>query len=234
MKSVSFLQRLQPETAELLHQAGVKRSWPRRACIFRVREPCTGIHLLLDGLVKLFRSSPGGREQIVLLEGAGSALTLAPVLDASDQIANAETLKASTTLFVPSDVFLQMFKERDDLRDAVVLDMARRLRMAFGLLETIALKPVIARIATRILDIAGSQDALDGSREFRMLLSQDELAHVLATSRESVARALAELRAQGIIEQRGAQVRILDAAVLLELSNVADQAATNTPFPAVT
>ena len=50
------------------------------------------------------------------------------------------------------------------------------------------------------------------------MLSQDELAHVLATSRESVARALAELRGAKIIDQRGAKIRVVDAEGLLAWS----------------
>jgi CRP-like cAMP-binding protein len=111
------------------------------------------------------------------------------------------------------------------------VDLARRLRVAFGLLETIALKPVSARVATRIIELAGTQDALDGSRGFKLLLSQDEVAHVLGTSRESVARALGELRASGVIEQRGAHVRIVDPIALFEWSNLNNRESNTTPLP---
>jgi DNA-binding transcriptional MocR family regulator len=70
----------------------------------------------------------------------------------------------------------------------------------------------------RLLELAAAHAALDGSRAFKLLLSQDEMAHVLGTSRESVARALGELRAHGIIEQRGAHIRVADAQALFEWS----------------
>ena len=232
MKTVPFLQRLDQDTVDYLHECGVRRTWPRHRCVFRAGDECTGLHIVLSGLVKLYRSNSTGREQIVLLEGEGSAISLAPLLDAGPQHATAETLKTTTTLFVPGEIVLHLFNERDDVRSAIVVDLARRLRVAFGLLETIALKPVSARVATRILELAGTQDALDGSRGFKLMLSQDEVAHVLGTSRESVARALGELRASGVIEQRGAHVRIVDAAALFEWSNVNDQDSAATPTPA--
>lgn len=233
MKAVPFLDRMLPDSLEALHRAGIRRNWPRRRCIHRVGDECAGIHLVVSGLVKVYRSNPAGREQIVLLEGTGSVLSLVPVIDQGEQIATAETLKPSTTMFVSSETFLEMFRQRNDVRDAVAMELARRLRLAFGLLETIALKPVVARVATRILELATVHEALDGMKHFRLLLSQDELAHVLATSRESVARALAELRTHGIIEQRGAQIRVVDARALFEWSNVTDQEATTTPLPAL-
>jgi CRP/FNR family transcriptional regulator len=233
MKTTPLLHRLQPATSAALQEIGVRRTWARRRCIFRTGDACTGIHLVLAGLVKLFRSNASGREQIVLLEGEGSVLSLAPLFDRGEQLATAETLKPTTTLFVAGDEFLRFIRAHPDARDAVESEMARRLRLAFGLLETIALKPVSARVATRVFELAMAHDALEGTQQFRVLLSQDEMAHVLATSRESVARALAELRAHGVIEQRGAHIRVLDARALFEWSNVTEEDPTATPLPAI-
>jgi len=231
MKTVPFLHRLDQDTVDYLNECGVRRTWPRHRCVFRAGDECTGLHIVLSGLVKLYRSNSTGREQIVLLEGDGSAISLAPLLDQGPQLATAETLKSTTTLFVPGDIVVQLFNDRDDMRAAIAVDLARRLRVAFGLLETIALKPVSARVATRIIELAGTQDALDGSRGFKLLLSQDEVAHVLGTSRESVARALGELRASGVIEQRGAHVRIVDPTALFEWSDLNNHESNATPLP---
>lgn len=232
MARPAFFQRLEPATVQLFEEFGITRQWRRRARIFRTGEACTGVHVVLKGLVKLYRANASGREQIVLLEGANSVLTIAPVVDRGTHLAIAETLQPTTTLFTDRDVFLRLYAERADLREAVSVEMARRLRLAVGLLETIALKPVTARVATRVLELATTRAALDGSRRFRLLLSQDELAHVLGTSRESVARSLAELRSAGIIEQRGSQVRVLDAEALFELAHTSEAEAA-TPLPDV-
>lgn len=231
-KQRTFVSRLNHETLEEIQARGVTRSWPRHTTIYRVRETCNGIHIVQQGLVKVYRANASGREQIVLLEGAGGALTIAPMLDEGTHLASAETLKQTTTLFLDVDTFLTLYADRPDFRDAVVAEMARRFRVLVGLLETISLKPVPARVATRIIEVASSQDALDGSKSFTMLLSQDELSHVLATSRESIARALAELRTSNVIEQRGSRIRVLDAESLFELSQ-AGESENATPLPIV-
>ena len=220
MVRTSFLQRLPPDVLDLLHEAGVQRSWSRRECIFRKDEPFSGLHFVLSGLVKLYRSNASGREQIVLLEGAGGVLTLVPLFDHGTQSVTAETLKSTTTLFVPVENFAQLYDQRDELREAVTLELARRLRLAQGLLETIALQPVTVRVATRLFELATIHEALDGAQPFRLLLSQDELARVLGASRESIARSLSELRTSGVIEQRGSQIRIADARALFEYSHL--------------
>ena len=49
---------------------------------------------------------------------------------------------------------------------------------------------------------------------FTLGATQEQVARVLATTGEGVARALAELRRQGIIEQAGSRLRVLDAPQL--------------------
>ena len=226
----SFIDRMNPETLHVMKDLGITRTWPRRSNIFRTGDQCSGIHLVIKGLVKLYRSSVTGKEQIVLLEGAGGVLTLVPVLDNGRHLASADTLKTTTTLFVSTENVLRLYREREDFRDLIVGELTRRFRLAVGLLETISLKSVSARVATRVMEVASSQDALDGSEAFTMVLSQDELSHVLATTRESVARALADLRTAGVIEQSGSRIRILDPEQLFACSQqgLAEQ---STPLP---
>jgi CRP-like cAMP-binding protein len=52
-----------------------------------------------------------------------------------------------------------------------------------------------------------------------MKRTQEELAHALGTTRESVARALASFRNQGIIEQRGRTVTLRSLARLSHLES---------------
>jgi CRP-like cAMP-binding protein len=218
LKHRPFLRLLTPESAAELEQRGVRRQWSRNVAMFRANDECTGVHIIVDGLVKLFRSSPAGREQIILLQGAGDALTLAPIFDDGTHVTSADTLKPTTTLYIHRDDFLEIYSRRSDLREAVLIEMARRFRVIVDLVDTITLKTVPARVATHLIELASLNGALDGSEPFSMPLSQDEIAHVLATSRESVARTLSELRSAGVIEQRGSRIRIANAAALLAWS----------------
>jgi CRP-like cAMP-binding protein len=217
-KQSSFFSRLSPEATATASRLGIQRIWPRHANIFRTGDECAGIHIVLEGLVKLYRASATGKEQIVLLEGGGGVLTIVPVLDNGRHLASADTLKATTTLFLSTEHVLRLYREQETFRDLLVGELTRRFRLAVGLLETISLKPVSARVATRVMEVASSENALDGSQEFTMVLSQDELSHVLSTTRESVARAMAELRAAGVIEQNGSKIRVSDAEQLFDCS----------------
>jgi CRP-like cAMP-binding protein len=63
-------------------------------------------------------------------------------------------------------------------------------------------------VAKTLLELAERSGALADGGSFRMARTQSEMAHELATSRESVARALSRLRKRGIIESIGRKVTI--------------------------
>jgi CRP/FNR family transcriptional regulator, dissimilatory nitrate respiration regulator len=214
LKQKVLLSRLSPGLLAEIERRSVVRVWPRNTAIFRMQDECTGVHFVREGLVKLYRGHPNGREQIILLEGPGGALAIAPMFDDFKHITSARTLPQTTTMFLPQEDFLHLYNTNLEFRDAVTNEMARRFRSLIELVETITLKSVPARVATHLIELAAAHDALDGTQTFNLMLSQDELAHVLATSRESVARALAELRGAKIIEQRGAKIRVVDAEAL--------------------
>jgi CRP/FNR family transcriptional regulator len=229
-KQPAFLDRLDPETRARIEECAIARTWPAHASIFRTHEPCNGLHIIREGLVKLYRSDPSGREQIILLEGRAGVLAVAAVLDEGTHLATAETLRRTTTLFLDRSTFLTLYDSHTDFRDAVIHEIMRRLRATVALLDTLMLKPVPARVAGRVLDLASAHAALDGSRTFRLLLSQEELAHVLGTTRESVARALSDLRSRQIIEQRGSRIRVLDPQALLSFAQ-SSSVESSTPLP---
>jgi CRP-like cAMP-binding protein len=59
--------------------------------------------------------------------------------------------------------------------------------------------------------------------EFDLPRTQEELAAELATTRESVARALGRIRSAGAITQKGSRVRIVDMRLLESIAYTGDK-----------
>ena len=84
----------------------------------------------------------------------------------------------------------------------------REYRDALSDATRLALSISIAgRVSRLLLDMASGQDVL--TPQFKILLTHEELATMLGTSRESVTRILSELKRKEIIAVRGASVTIL-------------------------
>ena len=215
------LRGLTEETVREIYPLLIAREWKPNTIVFRQGEECSGLHLVMSGIVKLYAADNTGREQIIHLVNAPGPLSLSPLLDGSAQLASACTITAAKTLFLPVAEFDRLLHTRPDFTLVIARELAQRVRATTSIMETIALKQVPARVASRILENARACDALETSQPFRMVLSQEEMARLLGTSRESVARAFSELRRAGVIEQRGSRVRIIDPLALDDYSTSA-------------
>ena len=209
---------LTDQTAAEIERLGQVEKWNAGAMIFNEGEACTGMHVLTHGLVQVYRSGRGGREQIVHLQAPGSILAVTPLLDEQPYPVSARALNHSETFFLPFSEFRRLLTERSDFTQAMLRDMAARHRKTLGLLDTIALKPVIARVATLLVEAAIRENASRDEGQFELMLTQEQLANEIATTREGVARSFAKLRKDSVIEQQSSRIRVLNWEKLIEMS----------------
>ncbi len=187
----------------------VFKSFPRRSILFRKGEPCRGLYVVVEGSVRVYRANREGREQVLHTQGPGQPLAEVPLFDAGPYPASARALEDSRLLFLPIGDFQHLYRTHPEIADATIRELGRRLRKMVGLVEKISLRDVPARVAMTLLEYAEAAGALRDGGEFHLPRTQEELGAELATTRESVARALGRLRKGGLIQQEGARVRIL-------------------------
>ena len=196
-------------------QRTVARSAPAGTQLFREGEPCKGLYIVATGRVTVYRASPDGREQVLHTQEAGQPIAEVPLFDGGPYPASARVVEPARLLFLPRDAFEWLYRNNPEIADAVIRDLGRRLRRMVRLVERISLRDVPARVAATVLDYAEAAGALEGpGAAFTLPRTQEALARELGASREAVARALAHLRRDGIIEQKGARIRVLDPSAL--------------------
>lgn len=219
LQGVRLFAALPEATLRRLASRAIRRTVRRRALLFRKGEPCRGLHVVLEGRIEIYSASPEGREQVLHRIGARQAVTELAVFDGGAYPASARAVVPTRVLFIPVDAVIELSREHPELLQTVIADLGRSIRRLTGLVEKLSLKGVRSRVATLLLEQAAAHDALAEGGTFRMDATQEAMAHALAVTRESVARALAGLRRDGVVEQRGARVRIL---VLDELVAIAE------------
>ncbi|TVP56796.1 MAG: Crp/Fnr family transcriptional regulator [Gemmatimonadales bacterium] len=213
LAGLGLFRSLSAETLGRVADRTVSRAVPARQRIFRRGEPCEGLFVVLSGRVRVYRANREGREQVLHDQGPGQPLAEVPLFDGGPYPADARAEEDSELLFLHRRDFERLYHEESELADAVIRELGRRLRRAVGLIEKISLKDVPSRVALSLLEYSAGSGTADG-HWFTLPRTQSELAAELATTRESVARALRTLRDEGLVEQEGAQVRIPDSARL--------------------
>jgi CRP/FNR family cyclic AMP-dependent transcriptional regulator len=88
--------------AELLFlaQRTVPRQFSAGETVFAEGEPCAGLFVVESGHVRIFKSSAGGREQVLSIEGPGGSVAELPVFDGGNYPASVTAIDDATLLFV--------------------------------------------------------------------------------------------------------------------------------------
>lgn len=205
LRAVPIFADLDQRTLQALSTRCVPRTVGEGFVLFRAGERSTGLYLVLEGRVRIFRTSPDGREQTLAVEGAGRPIAELPLVDGGPYPATAVTVSPARLIFLPRPEFEHAFRTDPDVAAAVVRALGRRMRHLVQLVETVAFRDVAARLAMWLADYAerhGTAEA--GGVSLLLDRTQDELATELGTARESVSRALKQLRERGLIVSRRA------------------------------
>ncbi len=218
LRVVRLFAALDEGTLREIAQRGVPRSLARGARLFRKGERCRGLHIVLEVRIEIYVTAPDGREQVLHRIGARQAVTELPLFDGAVYPASARAATPTRLLFVPAAIIERLAEVHPALLRVVIADLGRSIRRLTRLVEKVSLKDVRARVASALLEQAWAAGDYPEGRPFRLTWTQEEMAHALGVTRESVARGLARLRREGLIQQGGRSVRILDLAGLSEVA----------------
>jgi CRP-like cAMP-binding protein len=154
--------------------------------------------------VRIYRTDPDGREQVLHIEGAGRPVAELPLFDGGSYPASAVTIEECRLVFLPRPAFEFLYRSHPDIAQAIIRALGRRLRHLVHVTETLAFRDVAARLAMLIVGYAerGGVETADGIT-VEIDRTQEELGHEIGTARESVSRAMKQLRRKGLIQPAG-------------------------------
>jgi CRP-like cAMP-binding protein len=206
LSQIALFAGLSESETQALAQRAVERRFAPDEMLFWEGEPCAGIFLIVQGSVKIFKTSPGGREMMLALEAAPSSVAELPLFDGGPYPASVRAVEPVVSLFINKNDFQQVCRQYPDVALKVLAVVGRRLRHLVGVVESMTFGSVTQRLARLLLD--ASRQA--GADEFDLPLTHQELASRLGTVREVVSRNLARFRAEGLIRIQDHQLQLLD------------------------
>jgi CRP-like cAMP-binding protein len=190
-------------TLDSLAAAGSERQLVRGDVLFDEGDPPDALYVVMRGRVAIAIANPiDRRESVVALMEPGDLFGEMGMLDDRPRSAMARALEPSTVLAVPYTPVLEMFDQRPQLLWNVTRLLAQRLRAMDEALADSVFLDVTGRTAKRLLELA------DGSDQFTLPVTQEELAGMVGASRERVNKAIASFIRLGWLEQRDRQYSI--------------------------
>jgi CRP/FNR family transcriptional regulator len=193
-----------------LGQRAVEKRFAPDEVLFWEGEDCAGIFLIVQGSVKIFRTSPSGREVMLAIQEAPSTVAELPLFDGGPYPASVRAVEPVVSLFINKDDFQQVCRQYPEVALKILAVVGRRLRDLVGLVEAMTFGSVTQRLARLLLDASKAA----GADTFDLPVTHQELASRLGTVREVVSRNLGRFRAQGLIKIQDRQVEIANRAGL--------------------
>jgi len=210
---------LSPEALRALDQISYAVTYPEHAVIFTADSPCHGVFLLCAGRAKLSTASRDDKKVMLQVASAGEVLGLSSVLAGSHYEVGAETLSPSVLRLMKRDDFLKFLQEFPETSFRLLEALGLEYQLALQSLRSLAWFPTAtARVAQLLLHICEEDGSREQPAKVKLLLTQEQIAQMTATSRETVTRLLSQLRRERIITIRGSDLVIRNRAALEQMA----------------
>ncbi len=215
LRRVPFFSVLPREELEALASYCGVRRLSRDETLFTEGDPCEGLYVVQSGGIKLFKMAETGREQVLVIERAGSTVGELAVFDGGAYPASAAAIEDSTLLYLPKREFLELCRRNSAVSFAVIRALAWRFRYMASLVEELSLKEVSHRLARFLRDraVASGLRTRRGI-EFPLEETNQEIAAAIGTVRDLVSRNLRRFVDRGLIKMERRKVIVLDMAEL--------------------
>jgi CRP/FNR family transcriptional regulator len=179
----------------------LQRKYAAGELIFGEGDPCAGLYVVQSGNVRIFKSSAGGREQVLSIDGPGSSIAELPVFDGGNYPAAAQAISDSTLLFFSRQDFQALCLQHPQVALKVLRVVGGRLRRLVNIIEELSFTTVRHRLIALLVRLGKSEGTRNGDAiTLTLPANNSELAAQIGTVRELVSRNLSRLQSEGLIQ----------------------------------
>jgi CRP-like cAMP-binding protein len=183
----------------------------RGEILFREGDSGDRLYVVMAGKIKLGRSSPDGRENLMAVLGPGQMFGELSLFDPGPRSLTATAVTDVTMLSLGHAALLSWLTGHPDVARNLLGQLASRLRRTNDVVADLVFSDVPGRVAKALLDLASrfGRQADDGLHVHHDL-TQEELAQLVGASRETVNKALADFANRGWLRLEPRSVVLVD------------------------
>ncbi len=181
----------------------------RGTVVYRRGEPCTGLHIVVYGQLKLSLQTSRGDQMVVELVGPGTAFGEVSLFSARPHIVAAEALADSKLLHVAKAVLLAELERDSRFSSVLIASLADQLYRRLTEFEGYFLSSGTERVIGYLLRGENGNSA-HNAEQITLPATKGIIASRLNLTHEHFSRILRELMTAGLIEVDGREVRILN------------------------
>ncbi len=209
LRHIPYFSGLDDKVLEGLAAGAVRREYAPGETVFIEGEQLPGLYYLQSGWLKIVKTSPEGREQILQFLEPGQTFHAIGVIANRPNPASAIALEPVKVWILRREAVMVLIEQHPPFARKMIELMANRVLELVELVEDLSLRTVTGRLARMLLEDA-RDDALHRPRWY----TQAEIAARLGTVPDVLQRALSKLADEGLIEVERSVIHIRDRDAL--------------------
>jgi len=211
LKSIPYFSDLDLAELESIGKLIFEKTADRAEMVLLEGESAANLYFVASGVVKVFKTSAEGKEQILSIVRPGESLNDVPIFDGGPNPVSALAMGPVLLYGIKRNDMVTILRDHPQIALNVIKVLASRVRHLVSLVEDLSFKHVIGRVAKILLEHVGGEMG----REPR--LTQQEMAAMAGTAREVVGRSLKSLEEEGAIKLDRHRIIITDKEALKEI-----------------
>jgi CRP-like cAMP-binding protein len=211
IRRVPLFRDFSDEEAAAIFSTVTDRRYAKHQFIVREGDPGDTFFVIAKGSVAVCRIAPDGRETILSILKEGDFFGEMSMFDSSLRSASIKTLTEVEVGAIRQDDFLEMLERNPRVARLLVIALSDRLRAANALIAATTSQDIRARLASLLLNLAEQfGEAVENGTRITLRLTNQEMANMIGTTRETVNRTLNRFWDDRLVDMRTAHVVVVE------------------------
>jgi CRP/FNR family transcriptional regulator len=196
----------------------VERRFEAKDTIFAPGDPDDQLYFLVEGTVRLYKIYGDYKEATTALLKDGGVFGKLSLVEGRWQDVFAEAVTDVRVASVQKTTITEVVKRRPEFAMRLFSSFSERLRQSDEVIESLLHREVSTRLATLLLNLSERFGEANGTMDIvlDLRLTHQDLANMIASTREAVSKAMSEFQREGAIEVQNRKIVLVDKGALVE------------------
>jgi CRP/FNR family transcriptional regulator len=200
---------MSPKSMQALDAMKFTGLYPKGSVLFVDGEQPRGVFILCSGRAKLTASSSEGKTLIVKIAEAGEVLGASATILGRPYEVSAETIEPAQLNFIRREDFLRFLQDHAEACMHTAQQLSEKYQSAQREIRSLGLaQSTSEKLARLLLNWCAQGEVTAKGVRLKVLLTHEEIAQMVGTTRETVTRLLNDFKRRKIIEVKGSTLLV--------------------------
>ena len=212
---------LENKSMDQISKFKVMNHYKKGQTLFTEGSPNFGLYCVNSGKIKVTKTAADGKETILRIVGPGDVLGHQNILTNDKNLVTATMIEEGSVCFIDRKFVQELIVEESSVAMNIIRKLSAEMAQSENRNAAMSNKNVRERLADLLIALKSSYGVKEANRtRLDIKLTREEMASIVGTANETIIRFISEFKEEGILEQEGKVIYLLDENKLNRTANV--------------